>query len=381
MNNQLHRVCARCVMDTTDPEIYFDHSGICNHCHEFDNVISKQWFPNEEGKSKLDKILRSIKDKRSTSEYDCILGLSGGLDSSYLALLLKQYNMRPLVVHVDAGWNSETAVHNIEQLVKYCGYDLHTHVMNWPEVRDLQLAYLKAGLANQDSVQDHAFFASLYHFAVSNKINYVISGGNIATECIFPRSWHHSAMDAINLKDIHKEFGTLPLKEYKVISFYRYYFYYPFVKGMKVIRPLNYIPYSKEAALLELQEKVGYKPYGRKHGESRFTKFFQNYYLPSKFGIDKRKPHLSSMILSGLINRDQALKELSMPLYDDIELREDKYYVAKKLGISIETLDQYIFSPGHSYSSYANWDSRYALMKRVQFTLSNLLGRNVKNYS
>lgn len=381
MAERIYKMCTRCVMDTTDPEIQFDEQGVCNHCHEFDNVTSKRWFPNEEGKSKLKEIFDRIKEERKNYEYDCILGLSGGLDSSYLALVMKEYGMRPLVVHVDAGWNSELAVYNIEKVVKYCGYDLHTHVVNWPEVRDLQLAYLKAGVANQDVVQDHAFFASLYHFAVSNDVNYVISGGNVATESVFPKSWHHTAMDAINLKAIHKKHGKLKLRDYKVISFLQYYLYYPFVKKMKVVLPLNYMPYSKEDALSELIEKVGYKPYGRKHGESRFTKFFQNHYLPLKFNIDKRKIHCSSMVLSGLLTREQALEEINKPLYEDSELRDDKQYIAKKLGITVNKLDEYISLPGHDYSEYPNWDSRYAFMKRIQSLVSRVLGRNVKNYS
>lgn len=381
MTDKDYQICSRCVMDTTDPEITFDAQSVCNHCHEFDDVTSKSWFPNEEGKKKLGGIFNKIKQERKDHEYDCILGLSGGLDSSYLALIMKEYDMRPLVVHVDAGWNSELAVYNIEKVVKYCGYDLHTHVMNWPEVRDLQLAYLKAGVANQDVVQDHAFFASLYHFAVDNKIDYVISGGNLATESVFPSNWHHAAMDAINLKAIHKTFGKLKLKDYKTISFLQYYLYYPFVKKMKAVRPLNYMPYSKEAALMELVDKVGYKPYGRKHGESRFTKFFQNHYLPVKFDMDKRKPHFSSMVLSGLMTREQAVIELEKPLYDEAELREDKHYLAKKLGITILELEEYISTPGHDYSEYANWDARYIFMKRVQSFVSKVLGRNVKNYS
>ena len=376
-----YQVCTRCVMDTTDLEIVFDDQGVCNHCHKFDNETSKRWFPNEDGKRLLGEIFSHIKAERKNYEYDCVLGLSGGLDSSYLALIMKEYDMRPLVVHVDAGWNSELAVYNIEKVVKYCSYDLHTHVMNWLEVRDLQLAYLKAGVANQDVVQDHAFFASLYHFAVGNKINYVISGGNIATESIFPQSWHHAAMDSINLRAIHKKFGKLSLKEYKTISFLQYYLYYPFIKKMKAVRPLNYLPYTKEAALAELQEKVGYKPYGRKHGESRFTKFFQNHYLPAKFNMDKRKPHYSSMIMSGLMTREQALGELAKPLYDDRELCEDKHYLAKKLGITVEQLDKYVSSLGHDYSEYSNWDSRYAFMKSIQAFLGKVLGRDVKNYS
>ncbi|AYA41577.1 N-acetyl sugar amidotransferase [Xenorhabdus nematophila] len=381
MKNSSFHICAKCVMDTTDPEITFDHEGVCNHCHQFDDITSTYWFPNEQGHKKLSNIFENIRKERKNFEYDCIIGLSGGLDSSYLALVMKDYGLRPLVVHVDAGWNSELAVHNIEKIVKYCDYDLHTHVMNWPEIRDLQLSYLKAGIANQDAVQDHAFFASLYHFAIRHKINYVISGGNIATEAVFPNSWHHSAMDATNLKAIHKKFGSIPLKEYQTISFMQYYFYYPFIKNMQVIRPLNYIQYSKELALSELKEKVGYKPYERKHGESRFTKFFQNYYLPVKFNIDKRKPHLSSMILSGLITREHALKELELPLYDDHELREDKYYIAKKLGVSTEQLDEYIFSSGHNYDEYPNWDSKYAFMKKIQNLISKTTGHHVKKYS
>lgn len=376
-----YKVCSRCVMDTTDPEIAFNEHGVCNHCCEFEDVTAKRWFPNDEGKRKLGDIFTRIKKEGKNQDYDCIIGLSGGVDSSYLALVLKDYGLRPLVVHVDAGWNSELAVHNIEKIVKYCGYDLHTHVMDWQEIKDLQLAYLRAGVANQDVVQDHAFFASLYHFATQNRIKYVISGGNIATESVFPQSWHHSAMDAINLKAIHKEFGKRELVHYKTISFFKYYFYYPFIKGMTVIRPLNFMPYVKDEALNILKNKVGYKEYGRKHGESRFTKFFQNYYLPTKFNMDKRRPHLSSQILSGEITRDEALEELEKPLYVDAELHQDKAYVAKKLSISVEELDGLINAHGHDYFKYANWDSRYKFMLKVKALVQKILGRNVKTYS
>ena len=381
MEERKYQVCTRCVMDTTDPDISFDEQGVCNHCHEFDEVTSKRWFPNEVGKEKLNAIFEKIKQEGRNQDYDCIIGLSGGVDSSYLALVIKDYGLRPLVVHVDAGWNSELAVHNIEQIVKYCGYDLHTHVMDWQEIKDLQLAYLKAGIANQDVVQDHAFFASLYHFAVQNNIKYVISGGNIATESVFPKAWHHAAMDAISLKAIHKRFGKRKLQQYKTISFIKYYFYYPFIKGMTVIRPLNFMPYHKGEALEVLKEKIGYKEYGRKHGESRFTKFFQNYYLPTKFNMDKRRPHLSSQILSGQLTRDEALEELQKPLYDEVELREDKAYIAKKLGITVDELEQLVNSPGHDYSEYPNWDVRYKFMLKVKNLVQKVLGRNVKAYS
>ena len=381
MEDKKNQICTRCVMDTTDPEIIFDEHGVCNHCHEFDEVTSTRWFPNAVGGQKLSAIFDKIKKEGRSQDYDCIIGLSGGVDSSYLALVMKDYGLRPLVVHVDAGWNSELAVNNIEQIVKYCGYDLHTHVMDWQEIKDLQLAYLRAGIANQDVEQDHAFFASLYHFAVQNRIKYVISGGNIATESVFPKAWHHAAMDAINLRAIHKRFGKRKLQQYKTISFVKYYFYYPFIKGMTVIRPLNFMPYHKGEALEVLEEKVGYKEYGRKHGESRFTKFFQNYFLPTKFDMDKRRPHLSSQILSGELTREEALKELQKPLYDEIELREDKAYIAKKLGITVGELEKLVHSPGHDYSEYDNWDSRYKFMIKSKSLVQKILGRNVKAYS
>lgn len=375
-----HQVCTRCVMDTTDPEIYFDTQGVCNHCHEFDNVTSRRWFPNEEGKQKLLTLVKAIKKEGLNKEYDCILGLSGGLDSSYLALVMKDYGLRPLVVHVDAGWNSDLAVQNINTVVNYCGFKLHTKVVDWKEVQDLQLAYLKAGVANQDVVQDHAFFAGLYNFAVENSVRYVISGGNIATEAIFPSAWHHAAMDAINLKAIHKKYGYLSLKKFPLISFLEYYFYYPFVKKMTAVRPLNLMPYSKEIALERLL-KIGYVSYERKHGESRFTKFFQNYYLPKKFDMDKRKPHLSSMVVTGSITREEAVLALQEPLYDHEELIEDKSYIADRLGISVAELDQYIDAPGHHYTEFSNWDGRYKILKSMQSLASKILRKNINAYS
>jgi N-acetyl sugar amidotransferase len=217
MEDKKYQICICCVMDITDPGITFDEKGVCNHCRHFHEVTSKHWFPNDEGKKKLDTLFSKIKQKGKGKEYDCIIGLSGGVDSSYLALMLKDCGLRPLVVHVDAGWNSELAVYNIEQIVKHCGYDLHTHVIDWQEIKDLQLAYLKSGVANQDTVQDHAFFASLYHFAAQHNIKYVISGGNISTESVFPKAWHHAAMDAMNLKSIHKLYlPPIPLRTHEL---------------------------------------------------------------------------------------------------------------------------------------------------------------------
>lgn len=381
MSQREYVVCKSCVMDTTDSEISFNEEGVCNHCLNFTNFKSKLWFPNENGLTKLNLIFEEMKKSSKNKDYDCILGLSGGVDSSYLALKLLDAGIRPLVVHVDGGWNSELAVQNIENIVNYCGWHLHTIVIDWEEMKDLQLAYMKSGIANQDVPQDHAFFASLYHFATKFGVNYVISGGNIATESIFPESWHWSAMDAENLHAIHNKYGKVKLKKYKTISFFNLYFYYPFVKKMKTIRPLNYMPYVKKEALEELKQRVGYKEYDRKHGESVFTKFFQNYWLPYKYNFDKRRPHLSSLIVAGQISREDALKELDKALYDERELQSDKEYVAKKLGVSNTEFDAIMKVPIHSYRDYNNMESKYLLLKKIQNFVSNILGRKISNYS
>lgn len=377
----MNKQCTKCVMDTTDTEIIFDDNGVCNHCLKFENETKKRWFPNNEGKEKLNKIYAKIKEETKNKDYNCILGLSGGVDSSYLALKIFDAGLKPLVVHVDGGWNSELAVSNIENIIQYCGWDLHTIVIDWEEMRDLQLAYMKAGVANQDVPQDHAFFSSLYHFAIKYKIKYIINGGNISTESIFPKSWHWSAMDTYNLKAIHKKFGTKKLKNYKTIGFYQLYFYYPFIKGMKTIRPLNFMPYIKKEALKELEKRVGYKVYARKHGESVFTKFFQNYWLPMKFGYDKRKPHLSSLIVSNQITKEEALQELNRPLYDEKELKEDKFYIAKKLGVTEEEFENILSMPSHNYKDFKNMEKKYKRIKYFQNLLSSILNKNLSNYS
>lgn len=368
-------------MDTSDPEIVFDDQGVCNHCHTFDNVASKHWYPGPEGKVLLDRLIAGVRETGKNQEYDCILGLSGGVDSSYLALMVKEFRLRPLVVHVDAGWNSELAVSNIEKIVKYCKFELHTHVMDWNEMRDLQLAYLRAGVANQDVPQDHAFCSSIYHFATRHNIRTVLNGGNIATEGVFPSAWHASAMDAINLKAIHCSYGRIPLRNFRTISFTQYFVWYPFVKKMRTLRPLNYMPYNKEAAIAELERVVGWRSYGRKHGESLFTKFFQNHYLPTKFGYDKRRPHLSSMILSGQLSREAALKSLDEPLYLPEELEIDLEYFCKKVGIDRDEFDNLMRQPNHHYSDFPNWDRRYRLLKKTQALAERLTGKKYNVYS
>lgn len=377
----MSRICSRCVMDETDANIVFDGNGVCNHCHRFDSVQSHQLFSGVDGDTRLKAIVDRIKHEGAGKEYDCIIGLSGGVDSSYLAVKVKDFGLRPLVVHVDAGWNSELAVSNIEKIIKYCGYDLHTHVMNWEEMRNLQLSYMKAAVANQDVPQDHAFFSNMYHFAVKNDIKYILSGGNLATEAVFPDSWHGSAMDAINLKDIHKRYGSKPLRTYETISFFEYYFWYPFAKGMRTVRPLNYMGYDKAEAERFLQEAVDYRSYARKHGESIFTKLFQNYYLPTKFGYDKRRLHYSSMILSGQLSRADALLKMAEPLYDAEELEQDIEYFCKKMRINRTQFNELMSAPIQDYSDFKNWDGLQRFAKRIQTLLQRVLGRRVNVYS
>lgn len=377
-----YQACSRCVMDTSDPAITFDPSGVCNHCRDFDAITRKSWFPNEEGARRLASIVETIKRDGAGREYDCIIGLSGGVDSSYLALRVAEWGLRPLVVHVDAGWNSELAVANIEKIVKHCNFDLHTHVVDWEEMRDLHLAYLRSGLSNQDVPQDHVFFASLYHFATKNGIRYILSGGNIATESIFPTAWHGgSAMDAINLKAVHRRYGERPLRTYSTISFFKYYVWYPFVKKMRTIRPLNYMPYDKHRAIAELETTIGWRSYGRKHGESLFTKVFQNDYLPRKFGYDKRRPHLSSMIVSGQMSREEAMAKLAEPLYDKEELEVDLNYFCKKLRITRAQYEEFINGPKRDYDAFPTWVSRHRALKAVQSRVERLLGRRINVYS
>lgn len=380
MTERDYQICTYCVMDTSDPEIAFDADGRCNHCRDFEKLPGTRWFPDEEGARRLDAMIDRVKIEGRGKEYDCVLGLSGGIDSSYVALKAKEWGLRPLVVHVDGGWNSELAVQNIERIVKHCDYELHTHVVNWEDMRELQLSYLRAAVANQDVPQDHAFFAGLYHFATENKVRFVLNGGNIATEGIFPRSWHGAAMDARNLEAIHKAYGSKPLTDYPLISFYQFYFWYPIVKRMTPLRPLNFMPYTKEMAVGEL-EQIGWRSYPRKHGESLFTKFFQNYYLPTKFGYDKRRPHLSSLIASGTITRQEALQRLSDPLYDETELRRDRQYICRKLRISDGELEDLLARPIHHYSDFDNWDRQYATMKAVQAFVARRGGLRITRYS
>lgn len=354
MEKRNYQICNRCIMDTTDPGIVFDEQGNCNHCKDALERAKAMWFPNNEGEKKLKTIIEEIKRTQKEKEYDCIIGLSGGVDSSFLAYKVVQLGLRPLVVHIDCGWNSELAVKNVENIVKKLNLDLHTHVVDWQEMKDLQLAYFKAGIANQDVPQDHAIFSALYSYAVANNIKYVFGGSNFATECILPKSWGYNASDYKNLKAIHKKFGTRPLKKYPHVTFFKRYIYFSFIRKMNIVKALNLMPYNKDEAIDIMKKELDWQYYGGKHHESRFTKFFQAYYLPHKFGYDKRRAHLSSLIVSGQLSREKALKEMNIEIYPNDSHLQDMEYVAKKLGISLKEFQEIIARPNKSYKDYPN---------------------------
>lgn len=361
-----YQICNRCIMDTTDPNIVFDEKGNCNHCTDALKRAESIWFPNDEGEKRLLAITKEIKDSQKNKEYDCIIGLSGGVDSSYLAYKVVQLGLRPLVMHIDCGWNSEMAVKNVENIVRKLGLDLHTHVVDWQEMKDLQLAYFKASVANQDVPQDHAIFSALYSYAVKNNIKYVFNGGNFATECVLPKAWGYNALDFINLKAIHKKFGTRKLKKYPHVTFFKRYIYFSYIRRMEIVRPLNLIPYHKDKAIKVMERELDWQYYGGKHHESRFTKFFQAYYLPHKFGYDKRRAHLSSLIVSDQMTRDEAVKEMEVEIYPNNSHIEDMEYVAKKLSVSLEEFEKIIAMPNKSYKDYDNNEGLFKLGFRIR---------------
>ncbi|MGI5912561.1 MAG: N-acetyl sugar amidotransferase [Syntrophomonadaceae bacterium] len=341
-----YQMCNRCVMDTTDPLIKFDDKGYCNNCSTAINNIEKYWFRGEEGKVRLSQLFNRLKSENLNNKYDCIIGLSGGIDSSYLAYLASQYELRMLAVHVDAGFNSTIAENNVKNLCKNLNIDLVIEKVDLDEMMDLQRAYFLAGVPNEDIPQDHAFFTTLYSYAEKNRIKYVINGSNLATESILPTAWVYDAYD------IHKKFGSKPLKNYKLMSFYNWYIKYRFFKKLVILKPLNYIDYNKEKAIKILEKEVGWQYYGGKHYESRFTKLFQAHILPVKFGYDKRKAHLSSLIVAGQMTREEAIKELDKPLYDPQELEEDIKYFINKIGITRDKFDKVMSLPPRSHEDF-----------------------------
>lgn len=366
-----YQICTNCVMDTTDSKIVFDEKGVCDHCNTYYKDILPHWHTDETGDKALRKIIEKIKEEGKGKDFDCIMGMSGGIDSSYLLYVMKeQYGLRPLVFHVDAGWNSQIAVNNIERLIDGLGLDLYTEVINWEEIKDLQLAFFKSGVPHIDVPQDHAFFATMYKFASKNNIKYILTGGNYSTECIRnPLEWMYYQSDSIQLKDIHRKFGKKPLKTYPVSNILWHKVYLPHIKKIKLIRPLDYIPYNKDEAMQFLVDRFGYQKYPQKHFESRFTRFYESYWLPTKFGFDTRKVQYSSLILTGQMTREEALEELSKPAYDVETIAQDFEYIATKLGISIEELQGYMDAPNKTYKDYKSQEGIYQIGAKVMRAL------------
>jgi N-acetyl sugar amidotransferase len=349
-------ICANCIMDTSDSNITFDARGWCDYCNNYYQNILPNWHTDEVGARELDKQVEEIKQAGKGRDYDCVIGLSGGVDSSYVTYLAKEkLGLRPLLLHVDAGWNSQQAVNNIEKLVDGLGLDLHTEVVDWLEMRDLQLAFFKAQVPHLDTPQDHAFFAGLYNFAAKHGVKYILTGANYSTECVRePLEWHYHASDLRQLKDIHRRFGTRPLKTFPRADIFTYKLYYRYLRGLRVVKPLNYVPFIKEDAMQMLVERFGWQRYAHKHYESRFTRFYEGYWLPTKFGYDKRRAHFSSLILTKQMSRDEALQKIAQPAYDEETIAHDFEYVATKLDIGVDALRELMRGPNRSYRDYRN---------------------------
>ncbi len=350
-----YQICNRCVMDTSDSMITFDENGVCDHCRNFDKNIKPFWKPQENRFGELEQIAQKIKKSGKGHEYDCILGLSGGADSSYLAYIAVEImHLRPLVFVVDTGWNLNVAVENIEKIVKGLNLDMYTEVVNWKEMSDLQLSLFKGQVSFQDAPQDHAIFAGLYNYAVKHKIKYVLTGSNRSTEFVRPPLEFMPLNDLVVLKDIHRKYGKRKLKTFPMCGIFKYRLIYRYIKGMKRVYPLDYVIYDKEKAEKLLNEKYGWARYENKHYENVFTRFYEGYYLPHKFGYDTRRNVLSSEILAGTISRDEALKILDETPYDNEQMQLDKEYIAKKMGISGDEFQQIIDGSNKSWKDYKN---------------------------
>jgi N-acetyl sugar amidotransferase len=354
-------------MDTSDTQILFDERGVCDHCRGFKNEVLPNWYPNDVGKAIFRKMVDKIRLSCKGKPFDCIIGMSGGLDSSYLLqLAVKEFGLRPLVFHVDGGWNTDIAVNNIQMLVEKLGLDLYTEVINWEEMRDFQLSFFKSGVPHLDIPQDHAFVASLYKFANMHNIKYILNGGNFATECVRnPKDWLYYGTDMAQLHDIHGQFGTRSLDTYPFSSVLFHKVYLRYIKGVQVVKPLNYLPYTKEHASQVLSESYGWRPYPQKHFESRFTRFYEGYWLPTRFGYDTRRVQYSSLILTGQMTREEALTKLEKPAYDPETIDEDFEYIATKLRISVDELRGYHQMPIRTFRDYKNQEWMFDLGAKV----------------
>jgi N-acetyl sugar amidotransferase len=364
-----YRVCSRCIMDTAaDRNITFNAAGECNHCQRYDALIDTRTLRGDEATRALEALTARIASAGQGREYDCIIGVSGGVDSTYVAYLVKKLGLRPLAIHFDNGWNSELAVGNIEKVLKCLGIDLYTYVVDWEEFRDLQIAFLRASTPDGEIPTDHAIFALLWKEAARRGIKHIISGMNFATESVSVPEWSYGHSDWRYIRAIHRRFGARPLKTYPHFSFFDLA-WINLVRGVRTVSILNYAEYDKNAAMKLLREDLGWVYYGGKHYESVYTRFWQGYVLPRKFGVDKRFGHLSDIVRSGQLTRAQAMEEIKAPPYP-IDLQErDREYVVKKLGLTDAQFEQFMALEPRSFRDYPNSFSTVERLKKLANSL------------
>ncbi len=363
------RICALTVLDDTDPNFEIDAEGVSLLARKGQEMLSNRRLAGEAGQRRIKQITERAKAEGRGKEYDCIIGLSGGVDSTYVAMMVKELGLRPLALHLDNGWNSNTAVLNIKRIVDILDIDLHTYVINWGDMWDLQRAFFKASLPDVELITDHAIIASTYQVAAKHGIKTVIFGVNITTESIMPEAWSYSKRDAAHIRAVHRKFGEHKLTNFPLIDPWDFTRYQR-LQGIHYESLLSYIDFDKKKAVEELREKLNYEPYPRKHGESRFTQFFQEYYLPEKFGFDKRKGHFSSLIIAGQMERDEALRELQTPLYPELLRQEqDVEYVRSKLGLSVQEWHDILTAPPASHDDYPGYYTRLKQLRRLRRAL------------
>jgi N-acetyl sugar amidotransferase len=359
-----YQICSRCIMDTSDVEITFDAEGRCNSCLNAEALIRDRLPHYKTGEYQVDRIVARIREAGRHRPYDCICGVSGGVDSTYATYQAKRLGLRPLAVHFDNGWNSELAVQNIEQAVRRLDIPLYTHVVDWEEFRDLQLSFLRASVSDAEIPTDHGIWALLYGTAARFGVRYIISGTNLSTESILPRSWTYYVSDWTYIEDIHRRFGTRPLRTYPHARLSRFV-WWVLGRRIRTVSLLNSLHYDKEEALATLERELGYRRYGGKHHESLYTRFFQEYILPRKFGIDKRRAHLSSLIMSAQVTRDEALRQIERQAGDPEQIDQDLRYVVKKLGLVPEQFEEIMAAPVRTYRDYRNDSRGYEVLKRL----------------
>jgi N-acetyl sugar amidotransferase len=368
VHSRPYQICTNCIMDTSDSLITFDEKGMCDYCQNYYNNILPNWQPNETGMAQIMKVIEKIKKDTKGQTHECIIGISGGLDSSYVAYVAKEiFGLNPLLYHVDAGWNSDISTSNIQKIVDGLGLELYTDVINWNEMKDLQRAFIKSGSPDIDTPQDLVFFSSLYNFAVKNGYKYILTGGNFSTECVRePLEWGaYYQTDMRYVRDIHNRFGERKLKTFPTCDIFKYKVLYRLLHGVRVVKPLDYLPFYKEEATRLLEDRFGWQRYQHKHHESRFTRFYESFWLPRKFGFDKRKNHLSSLILTGQLSREAALERVSRPELPEDELQKEFEFVAKKLDFTVEELHRHFEGPNKTYKDFKNNSKLIALGTKV----------------